>query len=54
MVRYTYIASLVIVYQLLAQQGRRPLLLCMELFSDYSEYKQFKNIFFRILLTEIN
>jgi hypothetical protein len=42
MLRYTYIACLVIVYQLLAQQGRRPLLLYMEFFSDCKEYKKFK------------
>ena len=42
MLRYTYIACLVIVYQLLAKQRLGPLLLRMEFFSDYKEYKSSK------------
>jgi hypothetical protein len=44
MLRYTNVARLVIVYQLLVKQGRWPLLLWMEFFSDYKEYKKFKII----------
>jgi len=42
MLRYTYIFSFVIAYQLLAKPGLGPLLLRMGFFSDYKKYKKLK------------